>query len=169
MGIGGEDLETIWLAARVHDVGKIGIRGHILLKADALTEEEWREMRTHPEIGASLTGRLPEFRRGRDLIRHHHERFDGRGYPDGLLGEEIPLGARIISAADAFDALTSSRPYRPGTFPEFAVAEIRRCAGAQFDPRVAAVLCRLVEEDLARQGPAAVGGSQGLAAVGEAG
>lgn len=147
MGIGGEQLETIALAARVHDVGKIGIKGSVLLKAGPLSPEEWLEMKSHPEVGATLTSRLPDFRAGRELILHHHERFDGRGYPGGLKGYDIPLGARIISVADTFDALTSTRPYRPGTTAENALEEIKRSAGTQLDPAIVQALIEVLEEE----------------------
>ena len=147
LGIGGQELDNIFLAARVHDVGKIGIKGSVLMKAGPLSEEEWKEMKSHPEVGATLTSRLPDFRAGRELILHHHERFDGRGYPAGLKGFDIPFGARIISVADTFDALTSTRPYREGTTAEKALAEIQRSAGTQLDPAIVAALVKVLEEE----------------------
>ncbi len=131
-----DEAEVVYTAARVHDVGKIGIKGQILLKEGKLTEEEWREMRTHPEVGAKLVENLPEFRKGRQLILAHHERFDGRGYPNGLRGAQIPFGARIITVADAYDAMTSHRAYRRAQQPEYVVEELRRGRGTQFDPAV---------------------------------
>jgi HD-GYP domain-containing protein (c-di-GMP phosphodiesterase class II) len=134
-----EEAEVIYIAARAHDVGKIGIKGQILLKEGLLTEDEWLEMRTHPEVGAKLVSRLPEFRKGQELILSHHERYDGRGYPRNLAGDQIPLGARIISVVDAYDAMTSHRSYRAPLEKQRVVSQLRGGAGTQFDPRVVEV------------------------------
>ncbi len=128
--------EEVILAARVHDVGKIGIRDAVLLKPGRLTDEEFAHIKEHPDIGARLTARFPDFSRGTRYIRHHHERWDGAGYPLGLKGQDIPLGARIIAVADTFDAITSSRPYRDGLPEETARLEMARVAGTQLDPEV---------------------------------
>ena len=121
-------------AARVHDLGKIATADRILFKADSLTAEEGRAIIAHPADGSELAGQFSMYRTGRDYIRHHHERWDGRGYPDGLAGTQIPLGARIIAVADAYDAMTSDRPYRAALSPEIALAELQNGAGRQFDP-----------------------------------
>jgi HD-GYP domain-containing protein (c-di-GMP phosphodiesterase class II) len=123
-------------AARIHDLGKVGIRDTALLKAGPLTEEEFCEIKRHSAIGAELIANLEIYRRSAPIIRHHHERWDGQGYPDGLQGEDIPLGARIIAVADSFDAMTTDRPYRRAMSVETALAEIKRNSGAQFDPQV---------------------------------
>ena len=121
-------------AARVHDLGKIATADRILYKKEALTDEERQAIIAHPADGSELAGQFSMYRKGRDYIRHHHERWDGRGYPDGLAGTHIPLGARIITVADAYDAMTSDRPYRAALSPEIALAELRNGAGRQFDP-----------------------------------
>ena len=134
LGLSHDLTEEIVLAARVHDVGKIGIRDAVLLKPERLTEEEFAHIKEHPEIGARLTARFPDFAKGTRYIRHHHEQWDGSGYPSGLKGSEIPLGARIIAVADTFDAITSTRVYREGLPDEWARTEMARVAGTQLDP-----------------------------------
>jgi ribonuclease P protein subunit RPR2 len=120
----------------LHDIGKVGIPEPILCKEGPLTIDEWDVMRTHPTIGAQIVEPIAFLSDAVDLIRHHHERFDGSGYPDGLEGEKIPLAARIFSVADSFDAMTSDRPYRGALALEPALAEIESGAGTQFDPEV---------------------------------
>jgi putative two-component system response regulator len=138
LGLEGEMLRQIELGGHVHDIGKIGVREAVLNKAERLTAEEYQHIMTHPVLGwrilAPLLGDTPH---ALNIVRSHHERFDGRGVPDGLRGNEIPLEARIAAAADALDAMTSDRPYRPTEMTlEMALAEIRRCSGTQFDPAV---------------------------------
>jgi putative nucleotidyltransferase with HDIG domain len=128
--------ELIVSAARIHDLGKISTDNRILFKEGPLTEEEYAQIKAHPADGAELAGQFSMYRKGRDCIRHHHEHWDGHGYPAGLAGEAIPLGARIIAVADAFDAMTSDRPYRAGLPREAAIEELCRCSGTQFDPQV---------------------------------
>jgi HD-GYP domain-containing protein (c-di-GMP phosphodiesterase class II) len=123
-------------AARIHDLGKVGTQDAALRKPGPLTDDERREIQQHSAIGAEIVGRLEIYKRSASIVRHHHERWDGRGYPDGLAGEEIPLGARIIGVADAFDAMTSDRPYRRALSPETALNELRKHAGGQFDPTI---------------------------------
>ena len=136
LGLPHDLAEEIVLAARVHDVGKIGIRDAVLLKPGRLTDEEFAHIKEHPEIGARLTARFPDFSHGTRYIRHHHEKFDGSGYPMGLKGADIPLGARVIAVADTYDAITSSRPYRDGLPDETARLEMVRVSGSQLDPEV---------------------------------
>jgi putative two-component system response regulator len=136
MGITGESFNNLVDGARLHDLGKIGIREIVLHKSSALTEEEYAHIKTHPGIGADIIGKMEAYRHLVPMIRHHHERFDGRGYPDGLAGKDIPLQARIIAVADAFDAMTSERPYRKTRSPNEALGEIREVAGTQLDPMV---------------------------------
>jgi len=129
-----KEIDLVVSAARVHDLGKIATDNRILYKQASLTDEERKAIIAHPADGSELAGQFSMYRKGRDYIRHHHERWDGRGYPDGLAGHQIPLGARIITVADAYDAMTSDRPYRAALSPEIALAELRRGAGRQFDP-----------------------------------
>ena len=136
LGLAPREVDLIVAAARVHDLGKIATDNRMLLKPTALTPEERRLMESHATEGEDIAGRFSMFRRGRRFIRHHHERWDGTGYPDGLAGTQIPLGARLITVADAFDAMTSDRPYRKALPHESAVMELRHCAGTQFDPEI---------------------------------
>jgi diguanylate cyclase (GGDEF)-like protein/putative nucleotidyltransferase with HDIG domain len=144
LGLEGERLASMRLAGLLHDVGKIGVPDAILNKPAALTDEEFAVMRQHSVLGFEIveSAELPEIAR---WVRHHHERIDGRGYPDGLAGEDIPLESRIILVADSFEAMTSDRPYRRAPGREFAVAELRRNAGTQFDPEVVDALCRVLQ------------------------
>jgi HD-GYP domain-containing protein (c-di-GMP phosphodiesterase class II) len=137
LGRSEEEVQLIRLAAQLHDIGKMGIPDAILHKPGPLTPEEWAVMQSHPRMGQQILtqagGRL-------DLISHivvaHHERWDGQGYPYGLAQQEIPLGARILSVVDSYDAMTSTRPYREACSAEQARAELQRYAGSQYDPRV---------------------------------
>ena len=126
-------------------MGKLGIRDAVLLKPGRLTAEEFAHIKEHPEIGARLTARFPDFAKGTRYIRHHHEKWDGSGYPSGLRGREIPLGARIIAVADTFDAITSTRVYREGLTEDFARGEMARVAGTQLDVEVVAAWFRARE------------------------
>ena len=130
------DVETIRLAARVHDLGKIAVPDEILHKQGRLTAEEFEVMKQHPATGAEILAKFPEYREGRELVLAHHERIDGRGYPRGLAGDAIPLGARIISVADSWDAMTSDRPYRKALPAQVAMAELLRGRGIQWEPSV---------------------------------
>jgi diguanylate cyclase (GGDEF)-like protein/putative nucleotidyltransferase with HDIG domain len=130
------EIDLIAAAARVHDLGKMATDNRVLLKPAALTADERMLIEKHAIEGDEIAGKFSMFRRGRRFIRHHHERWDGTGYPDGLAGEQIPLGARIIAVADSFDAMTTDRPHRKALPVEVAVAELRNCAGTQFDPDV---------------------------------
>ena len=140
LGFSDEDLEAVEVGAIVHDIGKIGIPDRILLKPGRLDADEFAEMRRHPEISSYILDGLVLPQIVRDMARNHHERYDGNGYPDGLAGEQIPLAARVLTVADAFDAMTSDRPYRPALAVEDALAEIRENAGTQFCPTVVAAL-----------------------------
>ncbi len=128
--------EAILAAARVHDLGKVGAQDGSLKKPGELTGAERAEIQQHAAVGAEIVGRLDAYRLSVDVVRHHHERWDGSGYPDGLEGERIPLGSRIIAVADAFDAMTSDRVYRPALSPEVAFGELRKGRGSQFDPQI---------------------------------
>lgn len=136
MGIPSAHRDEIRKGALLHDIGKIGISDRILLKPGKLTAEEWQEMRKHPEIGYWILTGSRELKTASEIVIAHHERWDGRGYPNGLHRIDIPLGARIFSVVDTFDALTSDRPYHRGESYEFARKEIEKNAGTQFDPEV---------------------------------
>lgn len=142
MTLSDDDKDTISFGGYLHDIGKIGVRDVVLLKPGKLTSEEMDEIRLHPIIGDDIIKPIRVFPRERELIRHHHERFDGNGYPDRLTGEAIPLIARVLSVADTYDAITSSRPYRNPLPHEFAIDEIRKNMGTQFDPEVAQAFFR---------------------------
>jgi HD-GYP domain-containing protein (c-di-GMP phosphodiesterase class II) len=131
--------ESIIAAAQIHDLGKVGSRDGSLKKPGALTAQERHELQQHAAIGADIVGRLEAYAQSVSTIRHHHERWDGTGYPDGLAGERIPLGARIIAVADAFDAMTSDRVYRPAMSADAAFVELRKGRGTQFDPQIVEV------------------------------
>lgn len=130
------DKKNIWRAAILHDIGKIGIPDIILNKSSGLTEDEWEIMKSHPVRGESICSKLKFAREILPIIRHHHEHYNGAGYPDGLIGESIPYLARIVSVADTVDAMTSPRNYRLPVTMEEAVEELKRCAGTQFDPAI---------------------------------
>jgi HD-GYP domain-containing protein (c-di-GMP phosphodiesterase class II) len=129
-------LPSLEQGALLHDIGKIAVADAILLKPAKLTPEEWVEMRKHPTAGDEMLKRVPFLRPASAIVRHHHERFDGTGYPDGLKGAEIPLGARLFAMADTLDAMTSDRSYRRGPGVEAARTEIQRHSGKQFDPHI---------------------------------
>jgi putative two-component system response regulator len=131
------DLRTLGVGGALHDIGKLCVAAAILQKPGPLTEDELTEVRAHPEIGARLIAPIAFARCAVPLVRYHHERWDGSGYPHGLVGTAIPAGARLIAIADAFDAMTSERLYRRALTDDRALAEIRRCAGSQFDPEFA--------------------------------
>jgi HD-GYP domain-containing protein (c-di-GMP phosphodiesterase class II) len=145
MGIDGPEVALIRSAARVHDIGKIGIPDRILNKPDRLTDDEKAIMDSHPERGAELLARYRDFARGMEIVRHHHERWDGQGYPAGLKGTEIPFGARVVAVADSFDAMTSDRPYRAGMPPEKAARILRAGRGQQWDAAIVDALLRSVD------------------------
>lgn len=138
--------KDLGLAALLHDVGKIGVPEKILLKEGKLTEAEWVWMKRHPGIGADMLSHIKQLKNCIPGIRNHHERWDGKGYPDGLLGKDIPLFGRIICITDAFDAMTSNRPYRKSLSLEYALGEIKKCSGAQFDPECAEAFLTKYEE-----------------------
>jgi ribonuclease P protein subunit RPR2 len=130
----------------LHDAGKVGVPERILGKPGPLTAAEWRVMRTHPLIGYQIVAGIPFLKNAAEIVRSHHEMFDGSGYPEGLKRDEIPLPARVFSVVDAFDAMTTDRPYRAALSIDYALAELRKMAGTQFDPEMVAVFVPLVEE-----------------------
>ena len=144
--LSADELELLRYAGLLHDIGKIRIRDHILHKPGRLTDPEFDEMKKHPEYGVEIMQPVAAFRHILPAMLHHHERFDGRGYPHGLAGEEIPLTARILCVADCFDAMTSDRPYRKGMPVADAVAELAKNKTTQFDPRLVDIFLKVVEQ-----------------------
>ncbi|HEX8558219.1 MAG TPA: HD domain-containing phosphohydrolase [Pyrinomonadaceae bacterium] len=138
-----ERLHTLSMGAVVHDVGKVYLPGEVLHKAGTLTAEEWEAVKRHPLDGARMLLGVAAAEGVRRVVAEHHERWDGRGYPAGLRGEEIDFNARVVAVADAFDAMTSERPYRRAAGYEAAAAELERCAGTQFDPEVVLTFLRV--------------------------
>jgi HD-GYP domain-containing protein (c-di-GMP phosphodiesterase class II) len=139
--LNSEQLDELRRAAELHDLGKLAVPDQVLDKAGPLSESEAQLMHQHTIIGQRILSAAPALRPVGRLVRSSHERWDGGGYPDGLAGEAIPLGARIIAVSDAYDAIVSERPYDPAHSPEAALAELKRHAGSQFDPRVVDALC----------------------------
>ncbi|HXO09828.1 MAG TPA: HD domain-containing phosphohydrolase, partial [Solirubrobacteraceae bacterium] len=137
----GEELDEVQRAAELHDLGKLAIPDEILYKAGPLTESELGFMRQHPAIGERILGAAPALRPIAKLVRSTHERWDGKGYPDGIAGTQIPLGARIVAVCDAYNSMTSPRADRPAPDEMEAIAELRRRAGSQFDPHVVEAVC----------------------------
>jgi PAS domain S-box-containing protein/putative nucleotidyltransferase with HDIG domain len=147
LGLKEKDLEDLRTAALLHDIGKIGTYDVILDKPDRLDAEELALIRTHPVKGEEILKPIKQLRSLLPIIRHHHERLDGGGYPDGLKDKEIPFLAKIITVADSFDSMTSDRPYRPAPPRDYAVSEIKRCSGTQFDPVAAGAFLRILEKN----------------------
>jgi putative nucleotidyltransferase with HDIG domain len=141
-----DDIECLRIAAMLHDIGKIAIPDYILLKPDELTEEEYGIIKSHSTIGDDILTPIALFEKERTIIRHHHEYWDGSGYPDGLAGETIPLLSRMIAVADAYDAMTTNRPYRLSMSHTEAISELRRAGGAQFDPKVVDAFIRSFQD-----------------------
>lgn len=148
MGCTEEEMDIINFAGSLHDIGKIGIRDDILLKPGRLTDEEYEEIKEHPVIGADIISKLGLWDREMEIIRHHHERFDGAGYPDGLSGRDIPKLSRILSVADSFDAMASDRAYRKRLEKEKVVEIIQNNSGTQFDPEVVKAFLKVADHDL---------------------
>lgn len=146
MGLGAEEVELIHMAAHLHDIGKIGIPDTILNKEGRLGKDELIKMQSHSVIGRNILHKIECFREIEVLVLHHHERYDGMGYPAGLKGEEIPLGSRIIAVADSFDAITSDRSYRPGCSYHFGFYEVIRHIKDQFCPAVINCLNDMVDD-----------------------
>ena len=147
LGLSEEELKTLRIGGLFHDIGKIGIPDRILLKTEKLTDDEYSEIKNHPSIGAHILGASSIFNNIIPIVKHHHERFDGRGYPSGLKGEEIPYMARIAALADTFDAMTSRRSYRNALELDVVLAEIERCKGTQFDPELADVFLDILKNE----------------------
>ncbi len=152
LGIGKDSLRHLWVAGLLHDLGKVAIPDQILGKPGRLTDEEYEIIQQHPTIGAAILERSPFLRPALPGVLHHHERWDGGGYPGGLRGEEISLEGRILAVADTYDAIVTTRPYRESQPPEAAVCEIRRCSGSQFDPLVVDAFLRAHEDGFPEEG-----------------
>lgn len=146
LGLSQEDLDVLYIASSLHDIGKVGVPDSILRKPDKLSVEEFDVIKRHSDIGADILKSIAVMYRETEIIRHHHERYDGHGYPAGLAGTEIPLLSRVIALADTYDAMTTDRPYRRGLSPEDAIAEIIRCKGTQFDPEIAEIFISIAQE-----------------------
>ena len=141
MALSPADRSLLELAAYMHDIGKIGVPESILMKPGKLSDSEWEQIKLHPDTGCGILSNIEELSDLADIIRHHHERMDGSGYPSGLSGDDIPLLSRILAVADAFDAMTSDRPYRPAMSDSEAFRRLRAGAGAQFDAGVVDIFC----------------------------
>lgn len=144
LGLASDEIENVTLAGKLHDVGKVFIPKAILTKPSVLDAAEWEMVRKHPVLGSVLMKPSQELKPIIPYVRAHHERYDGSGYPDGLTGEEIPLGARILAVADAFTTITEGRIYKKAATFQYALEELEKYSGKQFDPRVVAVMKRLV-------------------------
>jgi putative two-component system response regulator len=155
-GIDPGGLKALVFGALLHDIGKIGVSDAILTKAGPLSRQEWAEMRLHPLIGERICEPLATASQFAPIVRHHHERWDGSGYPDGLRGLQIPMGARIVGLVDAYDAIIHDRPYRPARSIEEALVEINRESGRQFDPGLVELFVPIVEREAGRQGATGV-------------
>jgi HD-GYP domain-containing protein (c-di-GMP phosphodiesterase class II) len=146
LGWGEERLKSLRIGGRLHDVGKLAIPDAVLSKEGRLEADELVQIQEHPKVGAKLILRIAALRDAIPYVLYHHERWDGTGYPSGKAGEEIPVEARVLAVADAFDAMTSDRPYRPALSHDEALAEVERCAGTQFDPEIARIFLELFGE-----------------------
>lgn len=150
LGLSEEETAKIFQAALLHDIGKIGIRYEELNKPEKLTPKEYEMFKLHPVIGKKILQPITFLQDILPAIYHHHEQYDGSGYPDGLRGEEIPLGARILAIADTYDAMTSDRPYRPALSHEVAIEELKRCSGTQFDPKLVDLFIKIFDKRKAK-------------------
>lgn len=148
IGLSPDEVSKVSIAALLHDIGKIGIPDEVLNKKDKLSKENWEAIKAHPRLGTNIVSNIPQLVRCADSILHHHERWDGSGYPEGLKGEQIPLESRILTIADSFEAMSSARPYRPALSREEVVEELRKGAGSQFDPNLVEVFIGIIQAGL---------------------
>jgi len=146
LGWSEERIASLRVGGPLHDIGKLAVSDEVLCKEGRLDDDELAQIREHPKIGAKLLFRVTALREAIPYVLYHHERWDGTGYPSGKAGEEIPVEARVLAIADAFDAMTSDRPYRSALTREEALAEVERCAGTQFDPKIARVFLEVFGE-----------------------
>jgi HD-GYP domain-containing protein (c-di-GMP phosphodiesterase class II) len=147
MNLSSRDLEILEYGALLHDIGKIAIQHDILMKKDKLTETEFLTLKQHPTIGADIVENLQFLREAAVLVRYHHEQPNGKGYPEGLKGDEIPIGARIILVVDAFDAMTSDRPYRKGLDLDRVMEQFEKYKGEQFDLEITELMLTMLREE----------------------
>jgi putative nucleotidyltransferase with HDIG domain len=146
LGFSGDKIKNLRLAGLLHDVGKIGTYDYVLDKPSKLTKEEYEVVKKHPVLGTKILEGIKQLKNIIPIIRYHHERIDGKGYPDGLKGEEIPLGAKILHVADSFDSMTEDRPYRPNPGIDYAISELKKYSGIQFDPQVVDAFLRVLKD-----------------------
>ena len=146
LGVSDYEKDVIKVVCPVHDLGKIGIPDRILLKPERLSDEEYAVMQSHSVYGEEIMSRFEILAKEARIIRHHHERYDGKGYPDRLAGADIPMCSRIIAVCDAYDAMVTDRPYRKAMGADEIVAEIARCGGSQFDPEIVKAFVDLVRD-----------------------
>jgi HD-GYP domain-containing protein (c-di-GMP phosphodiesterase class II) len=151
IGLSPDEVSKVSTAALLHDIGKIGIPDKVLNKKGKLSGEDWEAIKAHPRLGASIIGNMPHLVPCVNSILHHHERWDGGGYPEGLKDEEIPIEARILAIADSFEAMTSARPYRPALSLEQVVKELRQGAGLQFDPKLVEIFIGIIEASISER------------------
>jgi len=163
IGLSPEEVSRVSIAALLHDIGKIGVSDKILNKKGKLTKEDWEAIKSHPRLGAIIVGNVPNLVPCVSSILHHHERWDGAGYPDGLKGEQIPIEARILAIADSFEAMSAARPYRPALCSEKVLKELRVGAGTQFDPKLAESFIGIIEAGLPEKVKAGKDSSAGVA------
>jgi HD-GYP domain-containing protein (c-di-GMP phosphodiesterase class II) len=149
-----ERINTMRAAGLLHDIGKVGVPDSILNKKSSLTGAEWNPIKQHPDLGVEILKHVIDLVNCLPAIQHHHEHFNGQGYPAGLSGDKIPFEARILSIADSFDAMTSPRPYRSQLSLQEAMRELKRCSGTQFDPALVDVFCSVVQAQLAESSQA---------------
>src|SRR5262249_40326500 len=147
IGMAPHEVELVHLTGLVHDIGKIGVRAEVLAKTSALNDDEWADMRRHSEIGATILIEVEDYRDVAAIVRSHHERFDGAGYPDGLARDEIPHLARIIAVADAYNAMTTKRPYRDAMPPDVAIQQLLNGRGSQFQADLVDAFVRVLERE----------------------
>jgi HD-GYP domain-containing protein (c-di-GMP phosphodiesterase class II) len=148
MGLSAADIERVRIAGILHDIGKIGVSESLLLKNSKLDSMEYESIKQHPIEGQNILRPLNFLNDILPAVYHHHERYDGNGYPDGLAGEDIPYWARIVQVADTYDAMTTDRPYRAAYSKSQAIIEISRCAGSQLDPNVTHTMLKILQNEL---------------------
>ena len=147
IGLQPDQLIELWLLANLHDIGEITISKELLIKAEELTKKEWKKIKKHPIEGYNITKSITEFSFAADKVLHHHEHWDGSGYPEQLKGTEIPLLSRIITVVDAYEVMRQERPYNSALSKKEALAELKRCAGSQFDPYLVEEFIEVIKSD----------------------